>query len=294
MFREVYKKVNEDIKGDRSIIDRAFEEAAKPEVKKPVILRYSFATTTVAAVILMCVIFANPSLFKKDFVNSDFGESVTEAATVVVAEDEKTVDVLTFDDDSGEEDVPEVKVAPQKKDRVAVSGKDDKNEYVGAKEDAITASGKSRTAGEATADFNIAVMSIDVDDDAIEENTTGSESGIELFVYNGEYDEADSTEITEPTEAESEVESRFSCNDDMVLYMDIARFEDFVNVESADVTNENEAIERAKAECSIEYTQVAAELDNSFGIWRVKFENAEQCEMIYMGTDGITRMIVVK
>ena len=104
MFKDLYKQANEDIKGDRVILEKAFEMAAKPEKKKLPVLKYSYIGTAVAAVVVIGAVFVNSQIFtsKVKIVTPEV-ENETEVVNELDAAKEETVAVLP--DTDGENEV---------------------------------------------------------------------------------------------------------------------------------------------------------------------------------------------
>lgn len=71
-FKKLYKEANDRIKGDRRVIDAAFEKAASEKTasegtkKRTNIIKYSFLGTAAAAIIVICAIAGNFELFRLD------------------------------------------------------------------------------------------------------------------------------------------------------------------------------------------------------------------------------------
>ena len=68
----------------------------------------------------------------------------------------------------------------------------------------------------------------------------------------------------------------------------------FHNTTAQPVTNAPEAIARAEAECSVEYTKIVVYRDEAAGMWKVEYQimyGYQGYQYIYMDDDGITRMI---
>ena len=69
----------------------------------------------------------------------------------------------------------------------------------------------------------------------------------------------------------------------------------FKNTTEQAVSNSNEAAERAKAECTIEYDTVEVLYDSWDKMWSVTFynrKNMADIQTVYLGEDGITRLMV--
>lgn len=68
----------------------------------------------------------------------------------------------------------------------------------------------------------------------------------------------------------------------------------FRNTTSSPITTSAEAIARAEAECSVEYTQVVVYRDEKAGMWKVEYQimyGYQGCQYVYMNDDGITQMV---
>ncbi len=63
MFRDLYKNANENIKGDKAILEEVYKRASEKEKGHTLLFRYSFVGTAVAAVILMGALFVNSDIF---------------------------------------------------------------------------------------------------------------------------------------------------------------------------------------------------------------------------------------
>lgn len=69
----------------------------------------------------------------------------------------------------------------------------------------------------------------------------------------------------------------------------------FVNTEESPVEDAETAIRRAREECTVTYDTVSAWYDPTADMWKVSFSTAgmaggDQC--VYLGSDGVTRLIV--
>lgn len=80
---------------------------------------------------------------------------------------------------------------------------------------------------------------------------------------------------------------------------------EFVNTDIDPIENQNEAVERAENECTIEYNATSEYYDNAADMWRIDFltlvqnENGSwaakgNCQSVYLNSDGITQLIVYK
>lgn len=73
----------------------------------------------------------------------------------------------------------------------------------------------------------------------------------------------------------------------------------FMNITKCTVEDTVEAYERAKTECTISYERVAVFYDNSSDMWQVFFftsgpnGHSGDRQLVYLGGDGITRLIVI-
>lgn len=69
----------------------------------------------------------------------------------------------------------------------------------------------------------------------------------------------------------------------------------FHNTSACRITNEEQALEHAKAECAIAYTDTQVYRDITNHMWLVLFFTANTlggCQEVYMDSSGITRLIV--
>ena len=69
----------------------------------------------------------------------------------------------------------------------------------------------------------------------------------------------------------------------------------FVNTEESPVEDAETAIRRAREECTVTYDTVSVWYDPTADMWKVSFSTAgmaggDQC--VYLGSDGVTRLIV--
>ncbi|MCD8049421.1 MAG: hypothetical protein LUG52_07465 [Clostridia bacterium] len=118
MYKRIYKKACEEIKGDRdAILNKAFERAAQPEKqpekKKSPILKYSFVGTAAAAVIVAGAVIFNWDVFKMpldDIVSEDSADAVVEESAEVGSESE---DEVVMPEDETEETAQRVVVTEE-------------------------------------------------------------------------------------------------------------------------------------------------------------------------------------
>lgn len=309
MFRDLYKKANEDIKGDRAILDKSFLKAAQPAAKKSPVFKYSFIGTVAAAAIVLGAVFANPSVFTN--VTDNIGKSEENVTENVTEVNLVQIDaVTTMAEQPTKNDTAETKKEiPQKNYTVkqnTIAVEDDYKKAV------------NETIGATEEPYGVAVMSLwDEADDAYtegetqsvgmftlrrpggnvteapEEAETASEGETELATEVSTYAEMP-TEVTTQTEdnnAEAEV---FSYMHDLSCGYD-AMTEGFVNTSVSPVTNKEEAIKRAKNEYSGEYDNVYVYHDPIECIWKVVFCHDDEVAseiIVYMNSDGITLMLV--
>lgn len=303
MFKDVYKKANDDIKGDRAILDRAFLQAAQPVKKTSPVIKYSFVGTAVAAVLVLGAVFANPSVFTNR--SEDLGKlNAVEPTEAVVSTTEKddvavitqidapVIDnaVIDVPEPSKEVNAPKVKTVAPKKETVPAVVEDAQNE---------------ETIDEEVDDYGIAVMSVDGESDEVYEYATGEAVG--FTIRNNDVDEDDAW-IEAETEAkafsggelstetkEDEVVEVFSYMYDVSCYGEMAITEGFVNTDISPVTNSAEAITRAENECTVEYGATAVYRDSIEDMWKVVFSCNDLVaseQIVYMNSDGVTTLIV--
>lgn len=330
MFRDLYKKANEEIKGDRAVLDRAFLQAAQPERKKNPVFKYSFIGTAVAAVMVLGAVFTNPSVF------TNRSDEIGKLGTT-----EPTESVMT-DTQSGDEALP-LENDEMTHTSVTSDGpvEDYKTEVENNTESEVTVTKRTETqtvtnavphtgsGGEAESrrheeepveenEANVAVMSLEGADEiavaaegeedwAVYEGTT--EDAPVSFSLRGrrlteaatedEYEDRESYDETVTDTAESAYEVRtFSYMYDMSVYTSGAaevKTEGFVNTEVNPVANGAEAVERAKAECTVEYDTADVYRDGIENVWKVVFgtEGTEgNCQSVYLNSDGVTVLVV--
>lgn len=311
MFRDLYTKANDDIKGDRAILDRAFLQAAQPVKKKSPVIKYSFVGTAVAAAVVLGAVFANPSLFTDR--SEDLGKlnavepteavvSTTEKADVleVTQIDTPVINEALIDVPEPVKDVyvPKIKTVAPQKENVPPEVENSANK------EAIEVDGNV----DFTDDYGIAVMSLEGEDEIYEQPTdepvsfTISRNNLEEelddeWVEDESYTEAFSaggSELSSEVEDGEEVEV-FSYMYDMSCYGSIAVTEGFVNTDISPVTTADEAIMRAGNECTVDYDNTYVYCDSIEDMWKVVFtgDDLTQAEQIvYMNFNGVTTLIV--
>ncbi len=142
MYKRIYKKACEEIKGDRdAILNKAFERAAEPEKKKSPILKYSVIGTAAAAVIVAGAVILNWDVIKiplDDIVSEDSAEIIEEsqseaasgetaeteadeAVTAAEAETEKAVQTAVVTEETAAETEPAAKVTPKTQETAEVT-----------------------------------------------------------------------------------------------------------------------------------------------------------------------------
>lgn len=275
MFRELYKQANDEIKGDREILDRAFLQAAQPKkTKSKTKIFYSFATSAVAAVMIVGALFVNSEIFFEKTMEKTPEEKETAGATYAKQDlnnEDEEINVLQDDIEDGvvtqEKTEKSVKNAGGARkmerglDTPAVVN-ENSNDDVNYEENGI-------------ATFSLGRMSTGVEcDDSFTEDV--------LMV------EEAAAEIVEETEnAES-----FSYMYDKNNYIGVT--EGFRNVEMLPVTTKEEAVARAMEECDGDYVATEILRDDIEKVWKVSLENAEtkECVAIYIDFDGKTVFIV--
>lgn len=300
MFRDLYKKANEDIKGDRAILDRAFLKAAQPEKKKNPVFKYSFIGTVVAAVVLVGAVFANPTVFTNR--SKDIGTLTepTEAESVALTaalNDEIAVAEVFETEEAVEVEADAARVTKTKNVVINKTVVDDTAQKEAVNPDSGSGGGMDNKAAEEEEpdgedEYSVAVMSLDGEDDAVVEAVT--EEQVKFKIVRPE--KGDSEEATEEADEEATEESTsevemFSYMYDMSIYEGIT--EGFKNTDVSPVANSYDAIERAKNECMVEYDSIAVYHDAIEKVWKVSFYKEDTPgESVYMNCDGITTLIV--
>ncbi len=280
MFRDLYKEANDNIKGDRAILDRAFLQAAQPEKKKSPVFKYSFVGTAVAAVMVIGAVFANPTVFtnKSETIGVDESSTSTENATVfrakednVTAENNEIAIVSSIEDETPINTADTTKVTTSKpksgSQKVAEAHREETFEN----------------------DYNLAIMSLEDEENAAIEAATE-----EQVVFKIVRPEADAEDIAEEaTESIEEVEV-FSYLYDMSCGYDMMT-DGFRNTDISPVTSREDAIGRALSECTVEYAGVYVAYDPVEGVWRVTFSCDDEVaseQIVWMNSDGVTLGIV--
>ncbi len=274
MFRDLYKQANDEIKGDREILDRAFLQAAQPKKSNGKMkIFYSFATTAVAAVVIIGALFVNSDIFSERVVEMvpEEKDTVSENENIVLSQEEnkeKSALTVAWED-----------VMTQSETKVGDSAT--KKRTAEKKETDKAALAVSETAhdGVATDENEPAVFSLRGMGRSVECDDSYSEDvlGYEL--------------ATEETEEKGKTES-FSYMYDKSNYIGVS--EGFKNVEISPVTTEEEAIERAMEELDGEYILSKIYKDDIEKVWKVSFDNVDTNKSItvYVDFDGITVFIV--
>lgn len=322
MFRDLYKSANEEIKGDRAILEKAFKKAEEPERKPLPVFKYSFVGTVVAAVIIVGALFANTDLFtdkinivpkqnaditateapnaEKDFAYMD---KVNDTAFLESTENAKQEDAKNAQTD---ESKPESKSTQR-----AAAAKGDAGKATDNKDAAFTYEYNAEDdAALNDEDLGISVASLnDEDYDTAQSTEADAVGGLKKAFESDNVEETDDFNDELSTggivastyannsggraynDTENREEKMFSYMYDLSHYGDAAETEGFVNTTVSPVTNGEEAIERAKSECTIGYDNALAYYDKVESMWKVVF-TGEKEQSVYMNTDGITTLIV--
>lgn len=320
MFREVYKQANDTIKGDRSVLDRAFLQAAQPVKKKSPIVKYSFIGTAVAAVMVLGAVLLNPTVFtsRTETIGKPAEENPTEKETVVNTFIATEADLV--------EDNLEDEVTPEEKVEKTVD--DTTERKVPAKTPVNTKTKTTQpkvsppdSGGEQTGDtegdtpqeeYGIMTLGLDGEDEGVYEGETEPVFTFKMTRPGTGSDEKVTEEVTEEEmvteavdettelaieEATEETVQNFSYMYDKSVYEEGEAgvvTEGFVNTEPSPVTNSTEAVERAKNECRVEYTRTTVFRDSIEDMWMVNFgtDVPGGNQSVYMTSDGITTLIV--
>lgn len=295
MFRDLYKKANEEIKGDRAILDRAFLQAAQPAKKKNPVIKYSFIGTAVAAVMVLGAVFANPNVFTDRTENLGKSEAVepTEkemVATIITNEADFAEEVI--EDEAIEEKAIVVKenIVPKKAvtknnaegngSNTAPVGVDSDDGVSSDDDDGEVAMGEEAPQNE----YSVAMMSLDDEDEAVFETAT------EETVIGFTLRDRETVEETTAETIEAEMVEAFSYMYDLSVYEGIT--EGFVNTDVSPVENAEEAIDRAKKEINYENYKTLVYYDIVEGIWKITFSADEGSQMVYINNEGITQLII--
>lgn len=92
--------------------------------------------------------------------------------------------------------------------------------------------------------------------------------------------------------------STFSYEEDLGIYKENdpgVKYDGFNNTSEIEINNSEEAIERAKNECTVEYDTVKVYYDDLSGMWKVLFYNKEMLggdQSVYLDNSGVTCLIV--
>ncbi len=295
MFRDLYKKANDEIKGDRAILDKAFLQAAQPVKKKSPVFKYSFVGTAVAAVMVIGAVFANPTVFtnKSETIGVDESSAPTENVAVftteadnVTAENSEIAIVSSIE----EEDETPINTADTTK-VTTPKPKSGSQKAVGSDNEETFEN-----------DYGLTVMSLEDEADAFVEAATEGQVMFKItrpFRNTEEATEEMTEEVSEEaiTTATEETVRNFSYMYDKSVYKEGdwgVVSEGFVNTDISPITNSTEAIERAKNECTVEYTIAIVFRDSIEDMWMVNFATDAPGgdQSVYMNSDGITQLIV--
>ncbi len=323
MFRELYKEANDNIKGDRAILDKAFLKAAQPEKTKSPILRYSFVGTCAAAVLVLGAVFLNADVFMEKTQNMPTPDEITKT---VVTPTENTIN--TAADTIAEETAYVTDEAVESANRAKTAP------VTGA---GTSAQEKDNTTSPEITNEPLVAMSVEEDLVAVAEmedaaSFTLKRPNAEAFVEedseweeDAEFEEDADDSFPVPEEATETVKINkhasgggsvassntsaqdsdgnltakvFSYMQDVTLYGTEAQGE-YKNTQSLPIESVEEAIEHAKNECSVEYHTADAYFDPIERIWKIAFSFAPTGDTVttggqnvYMTEDGITVLIV--
>ena len=91
--------------------------------------------------------------------------------------------------------------------------------------------------------------------------------------------------------------STFSYEKDLDLYKvnePGVKYDGFKNTSEVEISNSEEAVERAKNECTIKYNEINVYYDDLSDIWMVLFGNNVPggCQSVYLNSSGVTCLIV--
>ena len=323
MFRDLYKKANDDIKGDRAILDRAFLQAARPVKQKNPVIKYSFIGTAVAAAVVLGAVFTNPSVFTN--VTDEIGmySEATEAK-------ENSTAYNDFRRDSVKVEVPtesavNKEAVTQEKVNFTADKKDTKATAEAApieenSADIVQSGATIDEHAQITEDYGIATMSlIDEEDSVIETVTEEVRTGFSLrnipqdeteYPRDGEAAEEEAPSEEAPTEASTEIKSAGGGSSDEISVGVFSYLHDadyykvgewgvkstgFVNTTPTSVANADEAIELAKRECTVDYDSVMVSYDPIECVWKVTFYTEGSVggdESVYLNSVGVTVLIV--
>lgn len=301
MFRDLYKKANDDMKGDRAILDKAFLQAAQPEKKKSPVFKYSFVGTVVAAVMLVGAVFANPSVFTNRTEELGVLDNPTEAQSTAALENNEIAVAGVLEADETIED--EAAIGEVIDNKTVLK----EQTFKQTTEQTVTVQPKKGGSGggadvaaaeEAEPDgedeYAVAVMSLDDEDGGIAYEEATEEAVIGFSLRDRTLTEETVEEATEVTAEDTAV---FSYMYDLSCGYD-AKTDGFVNVDVSPVTTKTEAIERAKREhneYTAEYDSVYVYRDAIEDVWKVVFCYDDEVGseiIVYLNSNGITLMLV--
>ncbi len=330
MFRELYKEANDNIKGDRAILDKAFLKAAQPEMKKSPLLKYSFVGTAAAAVLVLGAVFLNADIFMEKTQNMPTPDEIEKTVVTPTEKIHETNATLHYD--TAEEAAVTADTAENSE-----TVKRTETAHVANANDTVNEQ-SSIAVPELANEQPVAAMSLEEDLVAVAENQDAATSFTLRRPNTEVFDEADSAWETdaeaeaddsfniseEPTEtvrankyasgggsvAQSNTSSAktdgdqltakvFSYMQDASMYDDSEQ-EEYKNTDVCPIESVETAIERAKNECTVEYDIADAYFDPVERIWKIAFSFAPSDDMVmagggqnvYMTEDGITILIV--
>ena len=99
-------------------------------------------------------------------------------------------------------------------------------------------------------------------------------------------------------EVSSAEAGEFSYEEDLKKYKENdpgVYYDGFSNTSSLKLSDTEEVIKRAEAECTIEYDTTTVYYDSAAGIWKTVFSTAGtlgNCQSVYLNGDGVTCLIV--
>lgn len=154
----------------------------------------------------------------------------------------------------------------------------------------------------------ISMLTVDTDSWEAEYDAAGALTRLERRSHTGRYDDYD-VEVTYietwefKTDNRSETAEKFAAQG-VDTAQEFSWEEDQKNMKSLDVEYINttvlpihtasEAIERAKAECTVQYDKIIVYRDEEAGMWKVEFQimyGYQGYQYIYLNDDGITQMV---
>lgn len=183
MYKRIYKKACEEIKGDRdAILNKAFERAAQPEKKKSPILRYSVIGTAAAAVIV-----AGAVILNWDIIKIPLDDIVSEDSAVVVKDSQSEAASGETAETEADEAVTAAEAETEKAVQTAVV-----TEETAAETEAAKVTPKTQDAAEATAEETV------IEDSA--EEAADAETATEFVMSRGR------SMITETEDMDEDIE----------------------------------------------------------------------------------------